>query len=55
MKEKGRRMGVSYNRLWKLLIDKKMSASDISSSDILVEDSGRNKGNGKYALFHQDV
>ena len=22
-------MGVSYNRLWKLLIDKKMSASDI--------------------------
>lgn len=28
MKEK-RRMGVSYNRLWKLLIDKKMSASDI--------------------------
>lgn len=55
MKEKGRRMGVSYNRLWKLLIDKKMSASDISSSDILAEDSGRNKGNGKYALFHQDV
>lgn len=50
MKEKGRRMGVSYNRLWKLLIDKKMSASDT-----LAEDSGRNKGNGKYALFHQDV
>ena len=48
-------MPISYDKLWKLLIDKKMSASDISSSDILVEDSGRNKGNGKYALFHQDV
>ena len=29
MNEEGRRMGVSYNRLWKLLIDEKMSIADL--------------------------
>ena len=29
MKEEGRKMGVSYNRLWKLLIDEKMSVADL--------------------------
>ena len=29
MKEEGRKMGVSYNRLWKLLIDEKMSIADL--------------------------
>ena len=29
MNEEGRRMGVSYNRLWKLLIDEKMIIADL--------------------------
>ena len=29
MNEEWRKMGVSYNRLWKLLIDEKMSIADL--------------------------
>ena len=29
MNEEGRRMGVSYNSLWKLMIDEKMSIADL--------------------------